>query len=386
MTNNNKDTLRDWIAERLEIVEPEGPLEILGLEIVNAGGDSRDVYTLKRDSPRWGSADTMAELFWTQAFRTAKGLPGFSQFQMAAVYGANGKPKALLPFGIMGATQLGPAAGGTAFAGMATEAPNGMGQVSQGMRLTELIVQTSQQALIHVVNVLQRSNEKKDERADVMEKRMDEQWLALKNALLEIQNNAATQAMKAVQLELTRKVITLLPGLANMLSGKELFPEGVVQDSMFDTIVRNFGAEEQQGLVQLVQSHPQGKILGGVFTDALLRAKRRYESEQSEIDRATKGVITKPGTYEEGENDAAGRINRVLQGGAYASAEKALPEKKEESNGGSTPALEGDTDIVIKLLKNTSIEQIKALGSVLGQDLVDKIVRRYDELRASGQL
>ena len=410
MSNNNRDTLHQWLVEQLEIVEGEEghQLSIVGLKIL-AGGDEKPIYEMKAGQPRWGDAAAMADMLWMQATRTAKGVPGFCQFQAEAVFGTQQgtKPTRFLPFGIMGATQLGPAAGGTAFGGFATEAPTPFGQLGQQMRLSEMLVQGAFSLVTHVTNVMQRELERKDTRIEKMEHRLDEQWLALKQALLEIQNSAISNTMKTLQMEAVKKLITLAPGLVNMMTGRDVFPPSAVDSSLIEALATNLSPQEQGAVVAWLNSNPNGAPVAAVITDQLDKHKRRKAAEAEEMARLTTGLPDR--TYSEGLSDAGGGVMRVLKGEPFkpepppkplpegtvgkiiADAETIEDPPKEDApaKGSVIEKVDGadiDSDIILTLLKKTTRDQIPFLGQILGQDAVQKVLARYDQLKAAGKI
>jgi hypothetical protein len=395
--NNNREILFSWIDEQLDTVdETDGACTSLIL-LINPAGDAREVFSLKAGAQRWTTATEMTDLFWAQATRTAKGIIGFVQFQMEAAFAnTNGKTTRFLPFGVMGSTQLGPSAGGSAFGGLTTEGPTPIGVQSQGMRHQEQLAVGFFSGLQHVVNVLQKHNEKLMEENEALRKRNDEQWLALKNALLEIQNAAATKELRLLYAEVSRKVLTLLPGLANALSGREIFPAHVVEASMADTIIANFSPEEQQGLISMIAAHPNGQPLVGVLTDQLTRAKRRRETEQSELARASNGL---PGrSYADGERDAAGEVMRVLrneppklpvtngttQKVAEVKPTEDKPVAKPDAQDAQPAAVKDDTRLIEDLFVGVDPSQLSIMIGALNAQtpgLGDRMRDRFEQYR-----
>lgn len=356
--NNNRDTLHEWLREQLEIVEGEGEqLSIICLKIL-AGGDEKPIYEMKLGAPKWGDAPAMADILWMQATRVAKGIPGFCQFQAEAVFGTQQgtKPTRFLPFGIMGATQLGPAAGGTAFGGLATEAPTPFGQLGQGMRLTEMLVQGAFSLITHVTNVMQNELQRKDNRIDKMEHRLDEQWLALKQALLEIQNSAISNTMKALQMEAVKKLITLAPGLVNMISGRDVFPPSAVSSSLIEALSTNLTPEEQQATISLLQSRGEGgQAVAAVISDGLVRLKRQKQAEAAELDQLSTGLPKR--SYDDALTDAGGGVLRVLKGEPFKPEPKSLPE-----NGGATKKILDEAAAIDVTAKEAPVKEEKTNG------------------------
>jgi hypothetical protein len=401
--NNDKETLRQWITEQLEIVDGEETLSIICLKIIS-GGDEKPIFEMKTGHPKWGNAVDMAELVWGQAHRMAKGIPGFSQFSCEAVFGTTQGTKAtrFLPFGIAGATQLGPANGGTAFGGFATEAPTQMGQMMQGMRHQEILAQGYFHGIAHFANVTERLMERLFNRTDHLEKHNAELWNALKEALLAIQNSAVSNAMKTMQMAAVNKLITLAPGLVNMMTGRDLFPPSAVDASLIEAMAANLTPEEQNAAIAWLNSNPNGQPVAAVLSDQLSKHRKRKEVAAKELRTASEGLPDR--TYNEGLADAGGTVMRALKGEALKQDEpKAItgatskiiqeaetiedpPKDKPAEEPKTNGTISVDSDILLNLLKRTSREQLQFLGQFLGEDMVKQIEARYDQLKSEGKL
>jgi len=315
--NNNKDTIQSWLAEQLdpEVVEEQGVCTIIGLKHISIHGDDREVFSMKAGSPKWGNLEEMADLFFSQAARTAKGLIGYQQFQLEAIYGTSGKPLRVLPFGHAGMTQLGLSAGGTAMSpSLGIEPPTPFGQQSQAMRLTEQLVQGAFSERQHVsktqmeiVDGLRTDNVR-------LNKENGELWIALKDVLAKMVQDGHARQLEILRFlkmqEFQRRLMQLAPGLINMMSGQEVFPKSDQDTSIMAAFAELLDETTVNKVLAGLPNKPEATEMIGLLTTRLAELRAQNEQQKADDRRMAKEATGR--TYEEAEKDAGGEAVRIL--------------------------------------------------------------------------
>jgi len=398
---NGKDDIAQFLSEHVGVVvEGEGPgtgaVQVVALFHIAAAETEIQSMAPGRGAA-WGDVDKMADVFDAVATRHARGIVGggAQQFTLVVVR-SGGKPCAVFPFIRVGAQAIqGMGVGGVSGGGsLATEPPNAMGAMAMAMRLLETHAQGNFGLTTALATTMRTLVDSLTARLDSTEKRSDERWLALQNLLLEWQKQSMNSQMRALAVEAARKLLPLVPAGLATLTGAEL-PQNVVEDSLVDTLVENYPPERlQEMLGSMAAASPDSGPFVGVLADHLVRAQRRKAARDAE----TKRLLNDPTlpTVAVAEADAAGAAYNALRGqqDRPAPAAKRLMEAAQKApSGGPKPeappsgdAEGADAAIVEQLLRKTDPAQIRMLAPMLGQELVDKIMQRYEELHAEGKV
>jgi hypothetical protein len=290
-----RDEIRDRIREAKADVELEGGLAMIGLSHFNSAGQEVpvDVVTSKSGEV-FADPEKAADRFYNFARRHAAGLSGAQQFQLAFCYGNSGKPQRTQPFLMAGASAIHGAHG------LSTEAPTGMGQTQQAMRLLEILAQGSFSQVGHVTGTMATLLDKLSARLEASEKRSDERAGALMNVLTVWQQQQVATQVRALMLDGARRILPLLPALASATTGLDV-PTDVAEASFFDAMVEAYPPEQLKAYVSSLTPPANA-----VAADMLLKAQRRKQQRATDQQSAL--------TYDEASADAAGNAWRALGG------------------------------------------------------------------------
>jgi hypothetical protein len=304
----------DWITEQLGDTTQEGQLSLVGLLHFRAGGEEVEIHSMKVGAPKWGNAEVMASVLDGIATRHARGIPGAQQFQLVATFGGSGKPTRFLPFTKAGKLEFGAIPGG-----LATEAPSDVGARQQGMRLIEIIAQGSFSQNQHNAQTQAVIIDRLMKRQAELEGENRELFVALRDQLIEFMKLDHERRMKELEYtrstEERRKLLQLLPALANAISGREVFPATAEDSAIVETLADNISEDELKMLAQVLgQKSPE--LAGLIMTRfaAIQKKKKEQAEEVAKLSKQATGRI-------DPELDAAGDATTVdkmkqLGGGA----------------------------------------------------------------------
>jgi hypothetical protein len=303
MPATTREDILGWVKERLEDVEQEGTLAIVGLLHFDGHGREQEIFSMKAGSGNWGNAEKMGESFYRFAERHAKGLIGQQQFSMIATYGSATKPTRFLPFGMSGMLQFGNVPGG----GLSTEAPTEIGMRSQGMRMGEIVVQMMLSQIQPTFAVQANLIDRLMRRLAELEAENRELFVALRQELQRTVDLAHEKRLKELEFlrttEERRRLIKIMPALANAMTGKEIFPTEVEDSALIETLCENVSEDEIKTFAALLgQKSPE---LSGLMMARFAAINKRKRDEMDELRRlATEAA---GGSYEQAERDAMGQ-------------------------------------------------------------------------------
>ncbi len=212
-----EEQLRDWLGS----VEQQGSLSKVAIMHVAAQGGQVEIHSLADSSPGWKDAGKMADVIDTISKRHSGGLPGYQQYQVEASFGASVKPTRFLPFGRMGMMSFGQTSIGT-------EPPTQLGQVSQGMRLTELLAQLGVKSIEAALQSLLQQNAALSK--DLEASRYDARELQIavfehQRKFIELQAESHMKFVQFLRQSREREQwMRMTPAIINALSGHEVFP------------------------------------------------------------------------------------------------------------------------------------------------------------------
>ncbi len=338
-----RDEIQNWITEVITEVTEQGSAAFVSLLHFDGHGRENELLSMKVGSAKWGNADTMAETFHRYAERHARGLPGSQQFKLHAGFGTSSSATRFLPFGMAGALSFGALPGG----GLASEAPTPTGQISQGMRMGEIVVQ----GMIGQINPTFRVQSDligrlmaylKDAESDKREL-----WIACKSLLLELQKEKHADKMRelmaARMTEFGKHIITLAPAIINMMADREVFPLSVADTATLDFIASVSNPTDIATMqAALMAKGEGGKEIAVVLTERFNKYHQRKGEEAAADRRLMDGLPSR--SYDEAEQDAAGDAIRALRG--------------KSSNGAANGA--SGTEAAVKALTNGNGNGTKA--------------------------
>jgi hypothetical protein len=306
VSTNDREAIREWIAERLADIEQEGSLAALAVVHYDGQGRENDVHKMLPTTKNWGDPDRMADIFDGIATRHARGIPGAQQFQMTAHYGSSAKPLKFLPFMRSGALSFGPMPGG----GLGTEPATQVGQTQQGMRMGEMVVQGMIGWARPVFEAGQQMIQYQGAQIVRLSEENRELFIALRDQLAETIKLAHDRRMAEMQFirstEERRRVFKLLPALVNATTGREIFPLSAEDTALIDTLCANVSEEEIKFLSSMIgQKNPE---LSGLIIQRFVKGQEKQLAEQEEIARLSREVIGV-----DPEEDAAGNATAIVR-------------------------------------------------------------------------
>jgi len=344
MTAEIKDSIHTWIKERLEDVEQEGALALLGLVHWDGAGRDNEIFSMKAGAGKWGQGEVMADAFYNYASRHSRGLIGIQQFQIGAVYGSASRPTRFMPFMLTGALQVGALPNG----GLATEAPTPTGQMSQGMRMGEIVVQ----GMIAQINPTFRVQ------ADLIDRLMRanqdlsaenrELFVALRTELMKTAQFAHEMRMKELEFmrstDERRKLIRIAPALINAITGREIFPVSAEDTSLVVSLAENISDDELKVLqMALAEKSPE---LGALITSRFAEIRKQKVQETEDLKKLAAQATGK--TLDEAERDAAGDPIKDLKPGVPPPKTLAAGEGEKKADGAEEPkAPEGEAPVIV---------------------------------------
>ena len=373
-----RDEIRNWLAEVLSEVNEQGSCAFVSLLHFDGHGRETELFLMKAGSGKWGNADEMGDSFHRFAERHARGLPGAQQFKLHAGFGSSTTALRFLPFGLAGALSFGALPGG----GLASEAPTPVGQVSQGMRMGEIVVQ----GMIGQINPTFRVQSDlismlmhylKDSESDKREL-----WIACKNLLMELQKEKHADKMRelmaARMTEFGKHLITLAPAIINMMADREVFPLSTADTAILDFIASVSSPADMAMMQQALMSKGEGgKEIAVTLTDRFNKYHQRKAEEAAADKRLMDGLPSR--SYEEAELDAAGEALKALRGKGNGTssqstdvAVKALTQKapSSEVSAGTPPRKDFNSaeNFLADLFEKVAPEKIDMVINVLGME------------------
>lgn len=292
-----KQTLDSWIHEALVDDQKDGSCVAMTLVHI-ANGVPHEIYGMKFGNRQYDPTE-LANTFRHKAQGYCQELPGVQYFSLYAFYGkvdpdtgevrGSQEPQAKHPFRLQGEVEF--------EGGFTSEEPTERGMKQQGMRLTEQLVGGSF-GMIRVT--FENQNQLLDKMLRLQTVTMDQnQQLiqGLQAALLQKAQENHTYRLEELKAERTNEMISkgigMLPGIANKVLGKEVFPESQVDSNLIEMIVKDLLAHPEK-VPQLQSMFPQ-EVWAPVMTRMVDIANRLQKVQ------ALNAKVTKAG-----EEDAAG--------------------------------------------------------------------------------
>lgn len=275
-----KQTLESWIREALVDEDKDGELAVISLMHIGQAGE-KEVHTVRFGAKAHDPA-VLGRLFKHKAEGFGSEMPGVQQFCLCAFYKSRdskeirSEPEARHPFMINGELDYG---------GLATEAPNAQGLVSQTMRHNEVLAQTylrgnanlieAQTSMIgQLVSMNQRlmvDNHSALEvlKTVVLEKAQDDHKLRMEQA--QFQRSSAERA----------KWLGMLPMLANNLFGKEVFPVNAEATAILESVATQLNENQLKQIGAFLP--PEIWAPMAAWLEKFLADKREQEERTDEL-------------------------------------------------------------------------------------------------------
>lgn len=317
--------MRAWIAEQLEEINEQGKVSAFVLTHHDATGRDNELHAMRNEMKHWGDPDAMANAFDAIATRHARGLPGVQQMQMAAVFGTSTNASRFLPFQRSGALTFGPIPGG----GLATEAPTPQGQAQQGMRMGEMVVQGMISWARPVFESAQQMIAYQGQQIVRLSEENRELFIALRDELaarIQLAHDRRMQELNFVRSTAERKrVLAMLPALANVMSGQEVFPQSTEDTTIIEQVAETLPEKDVRALAHLLGT--KNPELAAIVLARFDKAEEKRDEEAEEHRRLSREVLGI-----DPEEDAAGNATKVLKK-VGINADLATRKIAEEQNG-----------------------------------------------------
>jgi len=201
------------------------------------GMTEQEVHSVKIGAKAWNATE-LGALFKHKADGYAQELAGVQSFCLLAFFGGlSSSPGARRPFRVNGDTEFG---------GLATEGPHSQGQLQQGMRLTEAIVQGSFRQNSITYDVMLRYMEQQTR----MNVRLADQNEKLFNLLGENHVRFMEMQQRVMGVEERKQLLGMAPALVNAIAGENLFPVAAEENSLIAELANDLTPERVQALQQ----------------------------------------------------------------------------------------------------------------------------------------
>lgn len=267
-----RQTLDQWIREVLLDPDKDGPCTAISL-VHMSGQVEKELHTVKfGGKPR--DPKELAALFRGKAENYAAEITGVQTFNLLAFYNDRAESQARKPFMIHGENDYG---------GLATEPPTKEGQTMQGMRHTEAVIQlafrqtqvlfdSSQRTIDRLITHNERLMTENREAMDIFKQMMIQHLEEKHSRKMEEMQYARSSEERA-------KWISMLPALANSLTGRNIFPQHSEDTALLDSIIDSL---DEKTAMQLQSAVPPA-LWGAVMERATRRLREKHAKEAEKM-------------------------------------------------------------------------------------------------------
>jgi len=250
-----------------------------------SGGGEKEIHAVKLTGGKQANERTLAELFDGKCKADCQHLPGVQSYVLYAFYEGSNAPQARKPLSY--STEE-----GFQYKGLATEGPHKEGQTMQGMRLTEAIVQGTFRTLNAIMTTAMEQNRELASELRVTRAENREMFSVMKDMIMQSTELAHEKRMKELEFERGSQeratLMRYLPALANSLFGREVFPQGVADESMFEAIAEALTPAHVEKLLEMdLPPAVVGMVMQRV--NKIKEAKERGKERVLALAKATNG-------------------------------------------------------------------------------------------------
>jgi hypothetical protein len=245
----SKVPLDRWIAQCLADIDQDGPLTSLVLEH-SVGTSFTHIYTKKIGQSPQDPKD-LARTIFSIAETHCQDLPNTQIYRLCAFYNNESQFQTHLPFTVSGRADSD---------GLMTEGPTKDGLLAHGMRWAD---KTMTLALNQTAMLLQQNNEAMRTLASMNSRLMHENHEAydiVKQFMLD--RVAAEHSFKMEELKYARdseqrqKWLSMLPPLANRLTGREIFPQSTEDTVIIERLAKELDVDDLEQLTKILEKKP----------------------------------------------------------------------------------------------------------------------------------
>jgi len=240
-------SLESWIAEAMtdqERQDAEGnvrPCSALAVLCVTGNGSGgKEVDAIRLEGKTW-DASALAKRFQRKMESYCQDTPGIAQFVVQAFYRQQ-EPEASHPVRCMDGEMS------TGDQWTALEAPTEKGVLALMIRHTEHKDQIIMQMFRATVGGWAQERHQ-------LQSEVNDAYGIVRELMMKSADNSHQYAMQQLAYQRTseerKQVFGMVPAMVNGLTGREVFPQGVGDSAIIDTIARRIGPDQVEMLVQL---------------------------------------------------------------------------------------------------------------------------------------
>ena len=275
MSRTARNPLTDWLRQNLSNIEETGPCTSLSL-IWEKGNLEEEVHTTKFQAGTQWKPEELAERFHNIALEHCKDDKGLEhRYKLIAYYGTETESKRIKRFNLTPWGQD---------LELLNDSPDAKGQIAQGMRLTEQIVQGTFRLLSQTIGG------QAQETMHLRQKNM-EMFEMMQNLMVKVTDSDHERTLKRMQYERETKEremwFSFAPMLINTTLGKEVFPQASVDTKIVETVAESLSEEDIQLLASKLPPHLWGPLASRF--EKHLKSKRLKEEEKEKALQLTSG-------------------------------------------------------------------------------------------------
>jgi hypothetical protein len=272
-------TLRAWIDEALTDTEKDGTISGLALMYKKPEGGSKEVHAVKLGGKTW-DAEKLSDLFIGKAESYAQDLPGIQRFEILAFYKSRHEAEASHNFIVVdGEVSQGGASR------QIKESPDATGLTAQLMRHLEKKDERLTAIVETFATITLQVHQKMVEEAQNLRTEVNDAYQIVREMTLREKTGEHEMRMKELQMARDTKdretLFRIMPALVNTASGKEIFPQGVEDTSIIESMAEKVSADQIKQLVAL------GALSQEVAAPLILRLER-YHKEKQKVNEGVK--------------------------------------------------------------------------------------------------
>jgi len=256
------------------------------------GTQQKEIHSTKFSGGKTWTEQELASMFRGKAEAYSQDLPGIQTFQLLGFYGGRNIPEAYQPFTCTPNNEPG---------GLGTESPTDTGRTQQMMRQWDSLFS---QVFRRQQTLDEYSNRIISQQADTITKLAHENrdmFGIFKEMLMEKALNDHTRKMEQLNFERStierKKWISFMPALVNTVLGREVFPQGLADTALVESIADSISEEDIMKLASVVKPELMGPLAARMHQHLL---KKSEEEKAIKMLSATRVI--------DPEADAAGEL------------------------------------------------------------------------------
>lgn len=249
-------TLERWIEEALRDAEKGKPCSALAVIYKGDGGRTKEIHSIKLGGKTW-EPKVLADIMQGKAETYAQDLGGIQTFELLAFYGDGREPEASLPFRIVDGELRQGGAGR-----LVKETPDQAGLTHQLMRHIEnsetinagLLTEFAKLQIQREARLYDRED-KMDKVLQDMREEVNDAYALVREMIMQRKVDDHKMMMDRLRYMNDMKMMNELmekgPMLANIISGKEVFPQNAADTALIEQLAKKIKPEQIDSLVDI---------------------------------------------------------------------------------------------------------------------------------------